>query len=120
MAATIVLALTLPPGRPFEGAPRLLGDRWLSDAILNVLLFVPLGAALGTGLLPTRRLVLGAMVFSAGIESAQLFIPGRDASVPDVACNTMGAALGIALWRGRRRYLSPAGSPSGRRERRRR
>ncbi len=69
--------------------------------IANVLLFVPLGAALAarhpdmTG----WRLVLVAALVSIGVEAAQgVMNIGRLADVTDVMANTAGAAIGIVLW----------------------
>jgi glycopeptide antibiotics resistance protein len=66
--------------------------------LLNVVLFVPLGW-LGVSLLrwPPVRVVLGLAAFSAAVELVQaLPALGRDASVGDLVCNTLGAALGAA------------------------
>jgi hypothetical protein len=66
--------------------------------VLNVALFVPLGW-LGVSLLrwPPARVVLGLAAFSAAIELVQA-LPAvrRDASVGDLLCNTLGAAIGVA------------------------
>ena len=69
--------------------------------VANVLLFVPLGAALaarhpeaGAG-----RLVLWAAAVSIGVEAAKgLMNVGRLADITDVMANTAGAAIGVALW----------------------
>lgn len=84
--------------------------------LLNVVLFVPLGW-LGVSLLrrSPARVVLGLAVFSAAIELVQaLPALGRDASVGDFLCNTLGAALGAVgasvVHRRRRRLDRPAGA----------
>ena len=68
------------------------------DVVLNILLFVPLGAALHrAGLRPLHAAGVGAL-FSLGIELLQAFVvPGRDASLSDFVTNTIGAALGAQL-----------------------
>ncbi len=82
------------------------GMRGLADAVLNVALFAPLGLALAAGGLRLGQAVpLGALL-SLCIEVAQLFIPGRDASVGDVLTNTLGTALGVLAWRAAPRLLS--------------
>jgi VanZ family protein len=84
----------------------------LFDAAQNVLLFLPLGFLLGSasgrseGLSPTRA-ALRSLLFSAALECAQAWIPGRFPSVFDVACNALGGGLGA--WMAARAGLS-AGS----------
>jgi glycopeptide antibiotics resistance protein len=74
-----------------------------SDTSLNVLLFVPLGVALG--LMPSSRLVLaitvGAFALSPAIELIQMSVPvlGRGCQTADVFDNTFGLVLGlVAGW----------------------
>lgn len=75
----------------------LCGDRGLADALLNVVLFGPLGMALARmRIRPLRAIAVGA-VLSACIELAQLVIPGRDPTPPDLLFNTLGTALGYAV-----------------------
>jgi glycopeptide antibiotics resistance protein len=114
LAAVVVgiLAFTMPPGGgeneiqqlPFGEIssvvthPGNIGDTL--DVLGNVLLFLPLGAALAyaTGLTLRRATVAGAL-FSACIEMVQLVIPGRWTSVDDFMLNTCGTALGYLAWR---------------------
>ena len=73
-----------------------------TDVIANVLLYLPLGAALrlcGGGAGSSRRFaiaVLTSSLLSAVLEIAQLFTPHRVTSVFDWALNTVGAACGAA------------------------
>lgn len=71
----------------------------MSDVIVNVILFAPLGAALAlNGRTGTRAVLMGGML-SCAVELAQIFIPGRDPSLGDVVSNTLGTAAGqLALW----------------------
>ena len=73
---------------------------WVSQAIGNVLLLLPIGL-FGPIALPWLskwwRVVLLAFVISASIEVAQLFIPERSADVDDVMLNVIGALLGYWL-----------------------
>ena len=104
-----VLSLTLAPGytgdEDLELAP--LGEivdaltppfePLLAEIILNVLLFVPLGAALALRGVSVGRTVLAAVALSATIELAQLLVvSGRTTSVDDVLLNTAGAWMGHA------------------------
>ena len=73
------------------------------DILLNVALFLPLGAGLVMLGVPWRRAVLIGAALSLAIETTQYFaIAGRDASLGDLLTNTAGAALGAFLattWR---------------------
>lgn len=66
--------------------------------ILNVVLFVPVGFALGLLTTSPRRALAIAIGASALIEIIQL-IPtlGRQASLSDVLTNAAGAAVGVGL-----------------------
>jgi hypothetical protein len=76
---------------------------------LNVLLFVPLGIALGS--LPSSRraagLVVLAFLLPIAIELFQLMLPalGRQCSSADIVDNAMGLTIGLALGFGARRLL---------------
>jgi hypothetical protein len=70
------------------------GSRGTADALVNVILFAPLGLALAlTGRTGIRWIGYAALL-SATIEFAQLVIPGRDPSLADVCFNALGAATG--------------------------
>lgn len=86
---------------PFPGARQpdfigciVCGDRGVADALVNLILFMPLGAALLMNGRVGLRAVGVAGIVSAGIEFVQIFIPGRDPSLGDVCFNTLGAAVG--------------------------
>ena len=89
---------------------------WVSQAVGNVLLMLPIGL-LGPLALPSLdrwwRVALLAATLSSCIELAQLLVPDRSADVDDVLLNTLGALLGYALLRllhlpGPRRPLAPS------------
>ena len=100
LSLAAILLATLTPSAS-EGAAGwdgcvLCGDRGLADALLNLALFAPLGAALARrGMRIPIALVLAAAL-SAFVEAAQLAIPGRDPSPPDLLFNALGAAAGYA------------------------
>ena len=75
---------------------------WVSQALGNLLLLLPLGL-FGPIALPWLdrwwRVLLVALVLSAAIETAQLWIPERSADVDDVLFNVVGALLGYGLLR---------------------
>jgi len=90
------------------------GERGVADAILNVALFVPLGAAFALRGWSGLRACLPAALLSSAIELAQLFIPGRDSSLGDALFNTCGAVLGNAIAHAAPFWLRPPGTSSDR------
>jgi VanZ family protein len=111
-----ILAATIPPtagGFDWDpgGSSRCdLGGSWLAppshylrltEESLNVLLFIPLGLALG--MLPRSRrrttLIAAAFALPVAIEATQLLVPvlGRGCELGDVANNTLGLMLGLAI-----------------------
>ena len=98
----VILGATLVPLEPSETASPFLCvlcgyEELAADCILNVGLFLPLGAALRiAGWRPMRVVAVGSLL-SVGVEAAQFFIPGRDSSLSDVVFNTLGTAIGVAL-----------------------
>jgi hypothetical protein len=107
-----IAALTLTPSGDQSG-----GGGWacifcstyaLSDAILNILLFVPLGIALRWTRLSAVQAVAVGFMITVGVESAQVFmIPGRDASLGDIITNTAGTGVGYVLAANAGRILHP-------------
>lgn len=90
--------ITLTPGSPAvtEGWTCIFcGPFATADAILNVVLFVPLGLSLGYLNRSTVRNVLIGFLISLSVEAAQItLVQGRDASVGDLITNTVGCAIG--------------------------
>ncbi len=95
---------------------------WL-DVLLNVYLFVPfgfLGGLLVGGWRGALWFALAGAALSYGVESIQLYLPGRDASYRDVFLNTVGAFAGAGLGnlnfvrKLASRKLSPGWSPDRR------
>jgi len=84
---------SLPPG---ERICFFCGSRATADAVLNVLLFGPLGWVLGRkrGI---RTATSVAFVLSASLELVQLVLVGRYTSLMDILANTCGAGSG-AWW----------------------
>jgi hypothetical protein len=85
------------------------------DALLNVLLFVPLGIGLSLLERSDRRAILAMCALSIAIETAQFFvIPGRDSTLGDVLANTLGGALGFMAPRHWRSMVKPSPIVAGR------
>jgi len=81
-------------------------DAYGRDALLNVIGFVPLGffavavarrRGLAAGATVAVSAIMLGVVLSLGIEIVQVHLPARVSSATDVACNTLGAALGAWL-----------------------
>ena len=73
-------------------------DVGLLDAILNVVMFMPLGFGLALVLSRRWQVVLVCFCATVAIETAQAgFIVGRDPSLRDILCNTLGGALGTVV-----------------------
>ena len=74
------------------------GDAGLTDVILNVLLFLPLGLLARAAGWPVGRTVLALLLLSVGIELSQAnLLTGRDASLGDVLANSSGGCVGWLL-----------------------
>ena len=78
--------------------------RWTrSDVLANVLAYLPFGlfiALTPRRATPTARASLAlavAMTLSFGLETLQMFLPSRDASLIDFLANTAGTLLGAIL-----------------------
>jgi VanZ family protein len=75
------------------------------DVVWNVLAYIPLGVLAylyfherAPSAQPKLRAIGFAAAFSAAMETCQLFVPGRVASLYDVLSNAAGAALGTAIF----------------------
>ena len=101
LAAGAILFATLSPSDVSERLPPwwcvACGERGGADFILNVILFMPLGAALRLAGARRRRAVAGGGVLSLCIELTQTMVPGRDTSLGDVIANTLGTFAGFQL-----------------------
>lgn len=94
------------------------GGLWLTDAISNVALFVPLGFALALNRENARGLwgasvtmpTLIASGISLLVESSQAFgfPPGRSPALADVLANTIGGLLGAVFWRISGQVMAPS------------
>ncbi|RBY74832.1 hypothetical protein DQ239_18770 [Blastococcus sp. TF02-09] len=117
-AALGVAALTVgpSPGRLlFTVAQSVPGLDELSASTVemaaNVLLFVPVALLFAAAVprLSGAAVWLICTAASAGVETAQLVLPGRESSARDVVLNSAGALIGVLLGSlaGRRRSRSP-------------
>ncbi len=78
---------------------------WISDLVLNLLLYGPLGVLLrltasritGRQWAQIALSVMAVVALSWLIESTQSLIPGRYASIQDVLNNSFGGAVGVLL-----------------------
>ena len=108
-ALAIIAAATLVPvgsGGGVSGLCIFCGDRGLADFLLNITLFVPLGAGLAAAGWPGWRTIAVAAVVTFGVEVVQVgLVPGRDANAGDLLSNTIGGAVGWLLLRSLQRLL---------------
>jgi hypothetical protein len=98
--AAIAIATLFPAANPPVTSHFCLicGYRGGADAILNVILFLPLGVGLALTRVRAKFAVPAIFALSAAIETTQLFlIAGRDAAIGDLVMNTLGGALGFAI-----------------------
>lgn len=104
-AALVVIGLILAgtlapkygPGEPISSLCLICGYRGSADAILNVLLFLPLGMALRWSLMRPIVAVISAILLSGAIEGLQFLVPGRYSTIGDLVFNALGAILGVLL-----------------------
>lgn len=102
----LVAAITLQPSTRSAREVAALGEMCLicgtrgsADAVLNLLLFLPLGFLVGSRGRSAGAGLLGGMVLSVVIEGTQLFVAGRHAGLADVVWNSAGSFVGVWAWR---------------------
>lgn len=72
------------------------GDAGVTDVLLNLLLFFPLGASLSGLQWPAARAVGSLLALTLAIEATQAtLLAGRDPSLSDVLANTAGGLAGF-------------------------
>ena len=89
LGTIVVLSLSPPSIRPTTGAPH---------GLEHLLIFLGTGMACGFGY-PRQFgfLTLALSIFAAGIEFAQIWVPGRHARISDFLIDTAAACLGVGL-----------------------
>ena len=113
LSIVMVLAATLLPSEPEREVHWvhvfcvLCGKASLADAFANMVLFIPLGVALRLKGNAPHCVLLCAATLSLSVELAQFAIPGRNPSLGDFIFNTLGAAIGGAVLRQARLWVSP-------------
>jgi glycopeptide antibiotics resistance protein len=116
IGGALVLGMTLTPDSPWLF--RLMADGLeppgptVLSRILNVVLFMPLGAVIGTRLRPRWLWLLVAL--SVSVEAVQLLLADRNPDVLDIVTNSLGGVLGYLLgrWWARRRGQAADVEPS--------
>lgn len=92
-----------PAGLLFEATQRVGGLDRLSyptvEMTANVVLFVPVAFLLAAAAprLSGVAVWLTCTAGSLGVETVQMVLPGRQATVRDVVLNSLGAAIGVLL-----------------------
>lgn len=102
LSLTAILCLTLMPVPEWQWETEKRFDLCIlctagavPDFLQNILLFLPLGVALAFRRYRLWPAVLVGALFSLAIEITQFIVPGRDPSLQDIGCNTLGAFLGF-------------------------
>jgi glycopeptide antibiotics resistance protein len=99
----VILLLTAIPFNGFH-SPQIYWDVPLGDVLLNVLLYIPFGYGFADAGASAAIIKGGALSFA--IETAQAFYKDRYSQPSDVISNTVGAFLGVMLYRLLRRDLA--------------
>jgi hypothetical protein len=108
LVAIGVATLTPSSGQSLAHACIICGSYGTTDAVLNVILFAPLGAGLYLFGVSGLKALTIACALSVSIELAQLLvIPGRDATLGDVVMNTLGGSLGFLIALKRETWVTP-------------
>lgn len=90
------------------------GELGTVDVVLNVILFLPLGAALVLAGWSVLRASIFCICASFAIESLQYqVVVGRDSSLSDLMTNSLGGWLGAYLTQTWRTWLFPSGRLAG-------
>jgi hypothetical protein len=115
VALLAIFAVTLWPlsGPAHRGFSACLtcGEGVAGDAVLNILLFIPLGAAMARHRSGIRGAVAASFAISLLVEVLQWWgVPGREATATDVLTNTIGGGVGAVLMANRRLLASPTTS----------
>lgn len=96
----VLVATLIPTGSGAAGAWTaciFCGTRATADTLLNIVLFVPIGAAAARLTSSARLPLLLGAALSASVELLQMGVPGRDPSLGDLLFNTLGVGLGTVL-----------------------
>lgn len=87
----------------------LCGQNGGASALLNIVLYLPLGAALWWRWRRLGRVVLAGAAVSLTVEILQLGIPGRHTALSDLVANSLGALTGALLAVRPSAWLLPTG-----------
>ena len=111
LLAAMVAAIFIAGAQPF--AVNLIPAPWDKFAHAGIFFLICIAIGVASGLTGARMLVValsGAVLLGMLDEWHQVFLPGRNAGLDDLAADVLGALLGAAvlLLRQRRRDQSPA------------
>ncbi|MCA2982490.1 VanZ family protein [Gemmatimonas sp.] len=114
--ATLVPAGGVPATRVPPAWCLVCGPAWLADAVANVVLFLPLGAAMYVGRGGVRAAGVVGLTVSLAVELVQWsgWLGSRSPAIADVATNTIGALVGWATMPAARAVRGSAGASARR------
>lgn len=122
--STLLIVALVVPWSSLQDHAHWASVRWIPlvppltplDTLLNVLLYVPFGAAFAARSRSWKTILPAALVLSLLTECTQVYSHGRIPSMTDVLANGTGALLGAAMFaRLRTPGKAPEESPHSRR-----
>lgn len=101
--ALVIATITLVPAGGSSSLREplclLCGERAMTDVLLNLALFAPLGALLAHRGRTIAHVAIASVLLSVAIEACQVLLPSRDPSARDVLSNLLGATAGAIAHR---------------------
>lgn len=116
VAPVLVATLTPTTDIPWKfGGPLCVvcGTFGVANLLRNIILFIPMGAALALVLGPGRRALLIVLLTTMTVEVLQFHIPGRNPLLVDVLANFTGGALGVLMVAWSHLWLRPSRRTGG-------
>lgn len=99
LSVAAIAVMTLTPASDERRRPPFwcvsCGEHVMGDVIRNLVLFMPLGVALGWRRVGMRRAITLGFLLSTVIELLQFGLPGREPSARDILTNSIGTAIGF-------------------------
>ena len=88
VAAIGALSLVAPSWRPVTMIPH---------SLEHAAIFAAMGLAVGLGYPAARRILIAAVIFAGAVELAQIYVPGRHATLKDFMVDALAACVGVGI-----------------------